>query len=453
MSEAEHTVVAGILQSPSRIADVSSLELDFFKDACARGLFGYAIGYFEKRGRKNSLDFALTRSLLERSKSGSAKRLLKQLGEYESYDAISDAEFRDACMSLVVEHQRAMIKQHGVRAVNAILKGDWKKAQRAMRSGLIAAEDVSGTGERPVNLRGNDGKRLEKAALSKDKATTIKRYYCGFEEVHNRISFAPGELTIVAGYTNDGKTQLSKCIAYNVNQKGATGLYVALEMSAREMQVLFLAQHAWTIDEERVGVDYRSILDGRPSRRDRVLYERALEDYEIEKTGSDEASGRDLHIWAPNRRISWENLQDRVRSLREEGGLDFVVVDYLELVQPSRDLGQYRLNVKEMVEAGKALAREEDIWMIMNHQISRAGRDAAEKRKPHPFYLLRDLGESSGVERAADHVLWIYSCEEYKESREAQVGIAKARKGDTHINGFRVFADFSKSLIFEKEDD
>jgi len=146
-----------------------------------------------------------------------------------------------------------------------------------------------------------------------------------------------------------------------------------------------------------------------------------------------------------------DRFTDRVRAMRADIGIDVVVGDYLELIQPTRDLKQYRLNLKDMAEEAKALAREEEVWVIMNHQISRAGRDAAEKRNP-PHYLMRDLGESSGIERAADHILWVYTDDDLKDERESKIGIAKARKGRTLLHGTHVYADYAKGFMSESDD-
>ena len=129
-----------------------------------------------------------------------------------------------------------------------------------------------------------------------------------------------------------------------------------------------------------------------------------------------------------------------------DDGLDMVVGDYLELIQPSRDLGQYRLNVKAQCDQSKAMARDLDVLCLMLHQISRLGRDAAEKRKPK-HYQMRDLGESSGVERAADVILWAYNDEELTAEREFKLGIAKARGGKRLTYGFHAHANFERALI------
>ena len=77
----------------------------------------------------------------------------------------------------------------------------------------------------------------------------------------------------------------------------------------------------------------------------------------------------------------------------------------------------------------------------------------AEKREPYPHYLMWALGESSGVEKAADTFLWVYTDEKMKNENETNMGIGKARKGKTMIQGRFYMADFERALVAERADD
>jgi len=452
VSEAEHTVVAAVLQRSSRLAEVAPLGPEFFEDRLARGLWSFSRGYHRKHGRRNALDLPLARTLLERSSKDVAVELLDLVSDYEGLQPISDAEFRDALASLITDRQRALIRAHGTASLEAVLKGDWRRAKREMRRGLVAVEDADLEDDSPADIRSAIEVEVERREVDNPPPAEVAGGFdVGFSRITRNVTLRRRELVILGGYASDGKTQFSKALAYNANQRSrARVLFVALEMDKREMKVLFVAQHAATLD--RRGVDYRAILDGTESARDKKLYHRALDDFEVKKHEDDleieTASGASLHVWAPRKTIDMDQFVGRAQGIAEDDGLDLVVGDYLELIEPSRDFGQYRLNLKHMAEQGKSLAREVDLLVVMNHQISRKGRDDAEKRRPK-HYLMRDLGESSGLERAADTILWIYTDDDLKDERESKVGIAKARKGRTLINGFHVMSDFSRGLVAE----
>ena len=57
--------------------------------------------------------------------------------------------------------------------------------------------------------------------------------------------------------------------------------------------------------------------------------------------------------------------------------------------------------------------------------------------------------EFSGVEKAADTVLWVYSDESMKRDKEVRIGIAKARKGDTYTEGTFIMADYAHGAMFD----
>jgi len=452
VSEAEHTVIAGILQSSSRLADVGGLRPEFFGLKETRALFEYATAYHRKRGRKNALDIPLARSRLEASKSKIALALLELVDDYSDQEPVTEAEFKDALEVLASERRHHVLRRHGAAALEAVIEGDLDAATRRMRRGLVEAGDASLDDDSPVDVRSKREIAEEKRLLEPpEEGEEEQSFDVGFPRITRAVSLRRRELTILGGYSSDGKSQWSKALVYNASRLSrANVLFVALEMSRREMRVLFVAQHAASLD--RRGVDYRAILERNASADDRKLYRRALDEFGIEGHEDQEeirSEAGALIVWSPNKRINMDDFTDRIRAMRRDAGIDIVVGDFLELIQPSRNLGQYRLNLKDMVEESKALAREEGVWMILNHQISRKGRDDAEKRKPRPYYLMRDLGETSGIERAADSFLWVYYDEDLEDDREAIVGVGKARKGRKIVRGFPVFANYSRALIAE----
>lgn len=449
MTDQEHTLVSGMLQKPSRIELTLKLQQEHFTDKQTQALFLYAHRYRSKRGRGQSPDIPLMKTLLGRSKSKSATQLIEVVEEYAETEPVSDAEFRDALIGVVEARRRSLIKDHGAAALEATLDGEWKDAEKELRHALDAAEDDIDD-DQPTDIRSRAEIQRERELILSKPDPKLKSFDVGFPLITNRVSLRRTELTILGGYAADGKTHFSKTLVYNANQRSrARVLFVALEMEKREMIALFLAQHAASIDPR--GVRYSAILEGDATTREKKLYLKALEDFEI--TSHDDGAKVEteraaLHIWAPRRQITMKNFISRAKAMNQDEGLDIVVADYLELIQPSQKFGQYRLNVKGMCEQAKAMSREEKLWTILNHQISRGGRDAAEKRSPK-HYKVRDLGESSGVERAADHVIWVYSDEDLKNDREAKVGIAKARKGKTLISGEYVYADYPKGIMGE----
>ena len=134
--------------------------------------------------------------------------------------------------------------------------------------------------------------------------------------------------------------------------------------------------------------------------------------------------------------ISVMELRTKARRLKMEHGLDLLIVDYLQLMQPSqsnRD-GNRVQEVSEISRGLKALARELGVPVLALSQLSRATemRDKAEPR-------LSDLRESGAIEQDADVVIFLYR--ESDRTDDANVkgetinfSVAKHRNGPTGRN-------------------
>ena len=132
-------------------------------------------------------------------------------------------------------------------------------------------------------------------------------------------------------------------------------------------------------------------------------------------------------------------LRSKCRKLkRENGGLDLVVIDYLQLMHaPSDRSNQSReQEIATISRSLKALAKELQCPIVALSQLNRA----VEKRKGERP-MLADLRESGAIEQDADIVLFLHRSEE--DSKDAQTGqaagdtvpvqliIAKQRQGPT----------------------
>ena len=115
------------------------------------------------------------------------------------------------------------------------------------------------------------------------------------------------------------------------------------------------------------------------------------------------------------------------------GGLDLVVVDYLQLMHADdqwRDRQEYS-KTNDVSRALKILGRELGAPVLAVSQLSRALESRQEKRP-----TLSDLRDSGALEQDADVVIFIYRDEYYHPDTTPQPGIAeiivaKSRDGPT----------------------
>ncbi|MHB8871904.1 MAG: replicative DNA helicase, partial [Candidatus Doudnabacteria bacterium] len=108
--------------------------------------------------------------------------------------------------------------------------------------------------------------------------------------------------------------------------------------------------------------------------------------------------------------------------------LDLLIIDYLQLMEPSNKFQGSVQQVTEISRALKILAKELNVPVLALSQLSRA----VESRVPQ-IPRLADLRESGAIEQDADVVLFIYREDRYNEnSLKKNIGeviIAKHRNG------------------------
>jgi replicative DNA helicase len=131
--------------------------------------------------------------------------------------------------------------------------------------------------------------------------------------------------------------------------------------------------------------------------------------------------------------ISVMELRTKARRLKMEHGLDLLIVDYLQLMQPSqsnRD-GNRVQEVSEISRGLKALARELGVPVLALSQLSRA-TEMREKAEPR----LSDLRESGAIEQDADVVIFLYRESDRTDDSNVKgetinFSVAKHRNGPT----------------------
>jgi replicative DNA helicase len=123
-------------------------------------------------------------------------------------------------------------------------------------------------------------------------------------------------------------------------------------------------------------------------------------------------------------------IRAKCRRLKQRHGLGLVVVDYLQLMQPSKRFENRQQEVSEISRSMKLLAKELAVPVIAISQLSRQTESRSDRRP-----MLSDLRESGALEQDSDVVLFIYRDELYDPESprkgEADLILAKHRNGPT----------------------
>lgn len=219
--------------------------------------------------------------------------------------------------------------------------------------------------------------------------------------------FQPSDLIILAARPSVGKTSLGLNVARNVALKaGLPVLVFSLEMSKEQVaQRLLCSEAALSSQKLRNGFlneeEWRRLSSALGRLGEAKIF--------IDDTPS----------------ISVMEVRTKCRRLQAEHGLGMVIVDYLQLMRPSKKAENRQQEISEISRSLKGLARELNVPVIALSQLSRA---VEQRQKQIP--QLSDLRESGAIEQDADIVMFLYSDPEDPENT-IQLIVAKQRNGPT----------------------
>ncbi|NGX37656.1 MAG: Replicative DNA helicase [Chlamydiae bacterium] len=268
----------------------------------------------------------------------------------------------------------------------------------------------------------------------------ISTHFVDFDKLIG--GFSPSNLMIVAGRPAMGKTAFALNLAENICFKNGmpVGIF-SLEMTAEQLLLRLICSQS-EVESEKIkngslsGEEYQRIVSVVNHIQNHTM---VIDDQ-------------------PGLKIT--DLRARARRMREVYGIEFLVVDYLQLISGSgsvRSTENRQNEISEISRMLKNLARELNIPVLCASQLSRK----VEERQGHRP-MMSDLRESGAIEQDSDLVMFLLRREyydPYDKPGMAELIIAKNRHGAVgNINmTFRKelgqFANYTGVSTQEKEDD
>ncbi len=222
-------------------------------------------------------------------------------------------------------------------------------------------------------------------------------------------SLIEGNVYIVAGRPGQGKTGLLLTIAKHAAQrnKKRVGIF-SLEMSRQQVAQRLIAQES--------EVDLQRIIQGKLLETEWPLYTHGVEIIsELPIVINDLSS------------ININQIRQTARKIKANGGLDLIIVDYIQLA--GGDGGKYQnreLEVSSVSRGLKYLARELNVPILAAAQLSRAVEQRSVKTP-----IMSDLRESGSLENDAYAIIFIHAPEIEDKQNIIQLIVAKHRNGST----------------------
>ncbi len=221
------------------------------------------------------------------------------------------------------------------------------------------------------------------------------------------------DLIIVGARPGMGKTSFALNIARNVAvQEGRKVAVFNLEMSREQMVNRFLSAEA------RVSSKKLRVGNLTPDEWSRMAYASSTlckAPIYLDETPS----------------ITVPEMKARLRRLKD---VDFVVIDYLQLMHSAKKTDNRVQEVSEITRSLKIMAKELNVPVMVCAQLART----TEKQSNHRPGL-SDLRESGSIEQDADQVLFLYRDEYYQNEKDdpskvevgtSEVIVSKNRHGE-----------------------
>lgn len=237
----------------------------------------------------------------------------------------------------------------------------------------------------------------------------------GFTALDNVLAgFQKSDLIILAARPSMGKTTFALDLARNAAlQHGAHVGIFSLEMSDQQLVDRMLAAEA--------GVDSWKLRTGRLSND---------QEYEALQQAMQKLHKAPIHI-IDEAAMNIVKMRSAARRLKNEYGLDMLIVDYLQLMSPTLTKGSDSMvqQITEISRSLKILAKELEIPVIALSQLSRA----VEQRGGKP--RLSDLRDSGSIEQDADVVMFIHREDKMNRDKEAERPNIAEIMVEKHRNG------------------
>ncbi len=241
----------------------------------------------------------------------------------------------------------------------------------------------------------------------------------GFPRLDRALCIAGGKLIVIGARPSVGKSALLLHLAMNALDAGRRVLLVSLEMSADEVIGRMAARQS--------GVPVQAISTHSLSE---TQLGRVVEGFSL-------LPGDRFSVCTTARTA--QDVRREALRMRADGGLDLIVVDYLQLLDAGRKTSNRTEAVGVISRTLKLLAVELNIPVLTASQLNRAS-----ERNDAP--RLSDLRESGTIEQDADAVLLLHATNE-KENPERDLTLAKNRQG--RCGGFKLLFSGEKMLFTE----
>ena len=268
-----------------------------------------------------------------------------------------------------------------------------------------------------------------KAESAKENQGSITGQDTGFTMLNKfTLGLQPTELIILAARPSMGKSALALNIARNVakNEGKPYVAFFSLEMGSDQLVSRMLSSES-RIHSTKIRTGNLTNLE-----------------WQQLNLGQESLSKLNI-VFDDSGTVKVTDLRQKCRKLKQDKGLDLVIIDYLQLLSGSNPQAGRVNEVSEISRTLKEMARELKVPVIALSQLSRQV-ERRDDKKP----MMADLRESGSIEQDADIILFLYREDYYNKettnANQVDLMIAKNRQGATTTEPIRL--SFNKECSY-----
>ena len=222
------------------------------------------------------------------------------------------------------------------------------------------------------------------------------------------LGFQKGDLMILAARPSVGKSSYAINLALNIclNNPNAHVAYFSLEMSKEQIMMRIFSNQA--------DIDLNLIRSGKLSSEELLLLGLAKQRMETMNIYFDESSSTNI-----------ADIRAKCRQLSQANKLDFIIIDYLQLITVADAKGNRQEEVSKISRNLKTIARELEVPILALSQLSRS-IESREDKQP----VLADLRESGSIEQDADLVMFLFRRTDVEEEDPESIDLIQSELND-----------------------
>ncbi|MCL6441971.1 MAG: replicative DNA helicase [Alicyclobacillus sp.] len=430
--EAEQAVLGAMLISPEAVAEAAEwLEPEDFYRSAHQVIFAAMRDLYENG---QPVDVVTTTAALQAMENG-----LERAGGIEYLANLAAA----MPTALHIEHYANIVREKAllrrIIAVATEIANDGYQADRTAAEVLSDAERKILELSQHRKLRDfthiadvleTTFERIEQLYGSEGKLTGLSTGYTELDRMTSGLQ--KSDLIILAARPSVGKTAFALNVAQNVAiREGQPVAIFSLEMSKEQLVQRMLCAEGY--------IDGHKLRNGALDEEDWPKLSLAITTLSNSPIYIDDTPG-----------ITVAEMRSKLRRLKSQTGLGFVVIDYLQLIHGRRTPGENRQQeISEISRMLKQLARELEVPVVALAQLSRSVEQRQDKRP-----MLSDIRESGSIEQDADIVAFLYRDDYYDPESDrkniVEVLIAKQRNGPVGKVELVFLKNYNKFVNLEK---